>query len=271
MNANEKYARTLFDQYNCSGVPHLLFIDKNGEEVDRIIGYLPPSEYLLRIKDIKNDKYTLNDYLSKFDSGQSNSDLIAGIATKYEQRGDIENAKKFYSKIIKEYPDSQSDNYKKATYFIASNAFKTGVDMALQAYILSFPDSPFIIDAYFTMINHYSEKNMQNRELEIYSKMIKQFPEDAKVLNSYSWRMTELEVNLEDALEKVRQAIFLTNKEPHIQANILDTEAEVLWKLGRFNEAIKVIERAIAIDSKNQYFKDQKRKFLNSINTKEAA
>jgi len=101
--------------------------------------------------------------------------------------------------------------------------------------------------------------------------MIKQFPEDAKVLNSYSWRMTELEVNLEDALEKVRQAIFLTNKEPHIQANILDTEAEVLWKLGRFNEAIKVIERAIAIDSKNQYFKDQKRKFLNSINTKEAA
>ena len=55
MNANDKDARKLFDEYNCYGVPHLLFIDKDGKEVDRIIGYLPPSEYLLRIKDISND------------------------------------------------------------------------------------------------------------------------------------------------------------------------------------------------------------------------
>ena len=50
---------------------------------------------------------------------------------------------------------------------------------------------------------------------------------------------------------------------------ILDTEAEVLWKLERFDEAIEVIERAISIDSKNQYYKDQKKKFLSSKQTKE--
>ena len=44
----------------------------------------------------------------------------------------------------------------------------------------------------------------------------------------------------------------------------IDTEAEVLWKLNRFDEAIEAIEKAIIIDPDNQYFIDQKTKFLNS-------
>jgi tetratricopeptide (TPR) repeat protein len=269
MNANDQYAREIFDEYNCQGVPHLLFVDKNGKEVDRIIGYLPPSEYLLRIKDIKNNKHTLNDYLTQYNDGLNNADLIAEIASKYEQRGDMENAKEFYSIIIKEYPDLLSDHYKKATYFIASNAFRTGVDMALKAYILSFPDSPYIMDAYYSMLGYYSEKEMKNKELEIFSQLIQQFSEDANVLNQYAWRMTELDEKLEDALEKARKAVVLTVDNPQSQAMILDTEAEVLWKLERFDEAIEVIERAISIDSKNQYYKDQKKKFLNSKQTKD--
>ena len=269
MNANDKDARKLFDEYNCKGVPHLLFVDKDGKEVDRIIGYLPPSEYLLRIKDISNDKHTLNDYITQYNNGISSADLIAEIAAKYEQRGDIKNAKEFYSIIIKEYPDPSSDHYNKATYFIAATAFENGVDMALKAYILSFPDSPFIKDAYYTMLGYYTEKEMKNEELEIFSQLIQQFSEDANVLNQYAWRMTELDENLEDALDKARKAVALTADNPQSQAMILDTEAEVLWKLERFDEAIEVIERAISIDSKNQYYKDQKKKFLSSKQTKD--
>ena len=270
MNANDKEARVLFDHYNCKGVPHLLFIDKNGNEVDRIIGYMPPAEYLIRVKDITNNKYTLSDYLTQYNSGVSNTELIAEIAMKYEQRGDSDNAKEFYSILIKEYPDSESEYYQKATYYIAANAFKNGIQMALKAYINSFPNSPLIKDAYFTMINFYADKDLKKEELEIYSEMIKRFSEDANVLNSYSWRMTELDENLNDALNKIKKAVLLTSKNPLKQANLIDTEAEVLWKLNRLDEAIKAIERAISIDSKNKYFQDQKNKFLNSIRLKQS-
>ena len=94
--------------------------------------------------------------------------------------------------------------------------------------------------------------------------MLADLPENTGVLNSYAWRMAELEINLEDALIKVKRAVILSAANPSSQANIIDTEAEVLWKLKRFDAAIESIEKAIAIDSDNQYFKDQKEKFIQS-------
>jgi len=45
---------------------------------------------------------------------------------------------------------------------------------------------------------------------------------------------------------------------------VLDTKAEVLWKLEKTNEAIQIINQALLIDSENQYYKAQKEKFENS-------
>jgi len=264
MDANDEEARKIFDDYNCKGVPHLLFVDDKGNEVDRIIGYLPPSEYLARIQDIRNNKYTLDDFLAQYKKGDADAEIIAGIAMKYEDRGDSENAKEFYLILIKDYPDPTSEYYQRGTYFLASDAFKNGIPMALNAYIASFPDSPFIEEAFYTMAYHFADKEMREDELKVYAQMLSHFPDNTGILNSYAWRMAELEINLEDALIKVKRAVELSADDPNSQANIIDTEAEVLWKLKRFDAAIEAIERAIIIDGKNQYFKDQKEKFIQS-------
>ena len=94
--------------------------------------------------------------------------------------------------------------------------------------------------------------------------MIAQFPDSPGVLNSYAWRMAEIETNLKDALQKIKLAVQLAADDLQRQANIIDTEAEVLWKLKRFDEAIEAIERAIVIAPENQYFRDQKEKFIQS-------
>jgi len=264
MDANNEEARKIFDEYHCKGVPHLLFVDNKGNEVDRIIGYLPPAEYLSRIQDIINNKNTLNDYITQYENGEANANLIAGIAMKYEERVDSDNAKKFYSILIKDYPDPTSEYYQRGTYYLASDAFKNGIQMALNAYIVSFPGSPFIKEAFFTMAYHYADKEMKDDELTVYAQMLDHFPDDTGILNSYAWRMTEIGINLEDALVKVKRAVELSEDNPNSQANIIDTEAEVLWKLKRFDEAINAIEKSIMIDGENQYFKNQKDKFIQS-------
>ena len=85
-NANDEIGNQLYEKYNCQYVPHLLFVDSEGNEVDRIIGYLPPTEYLLRLKDIVEKRNTLDDYLTKYENGDSSEDLFAAIATKYKDR-----------------------------------------------------------------------------------------------------------------------------------------------------------------------------------------
>ena len=55
-NAREEIGSQLYKQYNCQYVPHMLFVDSEGNEVDRIIGFVPPTEYLLLLKDINAEK-----------------------------------------------------------------------------------------------------------------------------------------------------------------------------------------------------------------------
>ena len=45
----------------------------------------------------------------------------------------------------------------------------------------------------------------------------------------------------------------------------MDTKAEVLWKLGRVDEAIEVINECIQGNPEYQHYQDQKAKFLATM------
>ena len=232
--------------------------------MDRIIGFLPPGEYLSRIQDIRENKHTLDDYLTHYKNGEVTSDIIAGIAMKFEDRGEDDKANDYYTILVKDFPDDSSEYFQRGIFFLASLAFENGNKSALNVFIATHRDSPFIEDAHLTMVYHYADTEQRDEELHAYKKMIAQFPDSPGVLNSYAWRMAEIETNLKDALQKVKRAVQLAADDPQRQANIIDTEAEVLWKLKRFDEAIEAIERAIVIAPENQYFRDQKEKFIQS-------
>jgi tetratricopeptide (TPR) repeat protein len=245
----------------------LLFVDTEGKEVDRIIGFLPPTEYLLRIEDIVKKRNTLSDYLTRYNQGVKSADIIAAIAMKYEDRKENEKAAEFYSILISDFPDPTSEYYKKGKFFLASHEFIGGNENALRNYVSKNSGSPFCMNAYRKMVYHYADTEQIEKELSAYSEMLSLFPDDPGALNSYAWRMAEIETNLNDALIKVRKAIIITTDDPNRQAGIIDTEAEVLWKMNRFDEAIEVIERALSIEPDNQYFKNQKEKFIESRKT----
>ena len=78
--------------------------------------------------------------------------------------------------------------------------------------------------------------------------------------------MTEINQNLDLALEKANLALTLLEKDAQGIANIIDTKAEVLWKLGKIDEAIQTIQEALMIDPNNEYFQIQKEKFIESSN-----
>ena len=50
---------------------------------------------------------------------------------------------------------------------------------------------------------------------------------------------------------------------PCLFSNV-DTKAEVLWRMDLFDEAIKVIDEAISIDSEYKYYQEQRDKFKKS-------
>ena len=87
--------------------------------------------------------------------------------------------------------------------------------------------------------------------------------QSASFYNSFAWRMSEVGKNLDLALEKIHSDIAMVAEDDSSSlAGYMDTEAEVLWKMGNIEDAVRIIDKCIALQPDDKYFKDQKSKFL---------
>lgn len=86
--------------------------------------------------------------------------------------------------------------------------------------------------------------------------LISQEP-DPQVLNYYAWTLAERDMQLDRAEEMARLALQLT-PDDH---NIIDTLAEVLFRLGRVDEAIEWETKALELDPESTYYMEQIARF----------
>lgn len=80
---------------------------------------------------------------------------------------------------------------------------------------------------------------------------------DSGALNALAWYCATADMYLEESLDAAKRAVA---EEPENTA-ILDTLAEVYYRLGRKDEALDTIARAIAIDPEDNYLKSQQNRF----------
>lgn len=264
LNANEGEGRELADRYGIQGVPQMVFIQKDGTELDRIVGYLPPEEYAKRLAEITAGKNTIPDLETRRNENPRDLELLSLLAEKYQNANDTEQAREVYESILNQFSDSSDENVNKARFFLAMQDFFDGNAATIEYFIHKNPQSVFVRSAYEEMYRFYRANGKQDEEMKILDAMVEKFPDDPGVLNSFAWRMTEVELNLEEALEYAQKAVALTAGDPQGQSNIIDTEAEILWKLNRIDDAIAAIKKAIELDPENGYFETQLAKFSSS-------
>ena len=286
-------------KYRVMGYPTILLLDSEGNEIDRIVGYRPPEEFLNELNRIKNRENTLSDLITRYKQNINNSSVKIDLAEKYILMNLPDSARSLldniysYQKKKHQLDFSVSFNLSQLYYKIRSldrsieildQIVDSGVDSSDIAYffrllykskrssdidaLLEYAELSENIDrkqkSYWQIIRILKKyKREPDLEAELYLKVIDLYTSDYKylpsLLNSFSWRMTELEKNLDIALVKINKAL-----EYGEDIKILDTKAEVLWKLNRSEEAVEIIEKCILSDPQNKYYKDQKKKFLSA-------
>ena len=85
--------------HHVSGYPTTILAQKSGEEIDRLVGYEPPEEFLQTMIDYSNGIGTLEDLLGKA-KGSEDRALFYEIADKYKYRGGSEQAEIWYNKVL---------------------------------------------------------------------------------------------------------------------------------------------------------------------------
>ena len=265
INAESEAGEILFNKFQGTGYPLIVFLDSNGMEIDRFYGYKPPYEFSIKMENIIDGKNTFNYFLSEYEQGNYSSEILKPLADKYRDKGDNATALSLYYKSL-ETSNISKDDFTESKYHIASLSLNDDNIQLINNFLEDFESSKYFEKGVYDLIAYYKKNSQKDNELEAYKKYILKLNNSVNFLNSYAWRMSELNISLQDALNKIEQALLLIESSEPRYANILDTKAEVLWKMGNHDEAILIINKAIELDSESQYYKAQKEKFINSNN-----
>ena len=288
-------------KYRVKGYPTILLLDPSGNEIDRIVGYRPADEFIDELVRIKSGTNTLLYLQSKYLSNMDDPNLQLTLAEKYIDLNAVDSAKKHLKNIFQYYEKKDGFNFQNIfnisqlyyrigsidvsielldkivednidsseTAFFYGLLYKTKVSNEiddLMSYV-SITDNIEWQKLSYWQVMRIIKKSGEDSNLEasIYLKVVNLYDENYKylpsLLNGFAWRMAELGRNLPLALEKVNIAL-----EEGEDLKILDTKAEVLWKLGRNKEALDVINKCIQGDPEKKHYQEQKIKFLKNDN-----
>lgn len=258
----------LAKQFNVRGYPTTVFVNADGEEIDRIVGYLSKEKWLGEIRRINAGKNTYASLKEQVKSKPDDVNLLIQFAEKVEQRNRNSDQIPELWEQIRTLAETGTDEYVTAEYKLASiKAMEEQSPEPLESFIHEYPNEPQRISAYQTLVRLYRNSKMTTKEAEVFKTLADEAVQSGNaspgLLNSYAWRMSELETNLEDALAKAEKAVkMVQDQDAQTQAQVMDTQAEVLWKMGRTQQAVKVINQCIELQPEDEYYQKQKQKFL---------
>ena len=265
INAESKYGMPLFEKFKGTGYPMIIFFDKNKNEIDRMYGYYSAKTFLKKLNNISSGNGTFTDLLTKYKLGDNSSTTIFELAKKYFSKGDYDSSIELYEKVL-ENKDLSYNMFHESNYAISMIKLKNDDSQTMENYIQKYPESFLLKKSIIDLLMYYKFSFLEKKETDLYEEYIDKFSDDPLFINQYCWRMTELNTNLNKALQKINLSLSMIDENDTNKAMINDTKAEIFWKLGETDKAIITINESIETDPSNEYYKNQKRKFLNSIN-----
>ena len=228
---------------------------------------MPPAEYLAEMTRIRNGINTIPDLMKRLDNEPDNADLLVSLAGKVESMSGLKAAISYWE-ILFGLEGVEPKLHSSAALKLALFHAKENNDPeTLHSFINNETSTEVLPKAYDALRNFYRGNGDVNAEADTYRRYIDFMSgiqkETPGLLNGYAWRMTELGLNLDNALERINQAIALFTEEDGARekAQTMDTKGEVLWKLGRIDEAVAVMDECILLQPEDAYYKEQKAKF----------
>jgi len=252
----------LAKKFKVSGYPTILFINGDGNEVDRIVGYIPAKDFLKTIKDYNAGINTVG-YLTGLlkknsDSPEGNYKLAE---KKINNEGDNKSAKELLEKVLKSDPDNKQGYTDKAAFLLASAENKME---PVQQFMEKYPSSSKVKDAYMSLASMSFEiyKDFEKAD-NYYKQAYEKYGKDDEDLNfNYAQFLLgilySIDKNKNSTNEELSKGIELGAKCAEFSKGSINEGsayyymASLYFRLGNKDKANDAIDKAISLrDNKN--------------------
>jgi thioredoxin-related protein len=229
-------------KYGVAAYPTIVVIKSNGEEIDRILGYVPAEPFLKTITDYVEGRNTIGTLQADLEKKPDDASLQYALAEKFQDRNNAAKAAEHFQKVLALDPNNSLGHNEEAQYAVALSAFRSSKDPSqLVSFVDHYPKSEMIRQALSTIWRSYIKAKDAENARKYFLQTMEKLPNDAGLMNNYAWACAEQKINLDHAAEVAKKAVELATKDGD-RAGYIDTYATVEFARGNSEKAI-VLER----------------------------
>jgi thioredoxin-related protein len=248
--------KSLWKHFDLEYQSSVIFIDKNGKEIDRTISYNSDRDlYINFLKDVSIGKNSFSDIISTYQKDTLNVSNIYLMANKLFLRYQLNDAIKLYNKIIVLDPDNKFGYNPECSYKIAESELTlTGNLDKMREFIKTDVRNNFAPKAYEYLINDLINKGDSLNCIPLCKEAFNKYPESWEILNKYAWAVCTFKIkdDYQKALDMVQKSIVLNPYRP----GTYSTEAWIYFEMGNKEKAIEVQNKGIDIYPLPAYIQD---------------
>lgn len=234
-------------KYGVRAYPTILLINANGEEIDRLLGYIPPEPFLKSVKDYVIGVNSVAQVRAAVEKNPDDPVVQFAAATKYVSRNEPALAVGHYRKLLELDPENKLGHNEEAEFAVAVDVLQSEKNGAqLEAFAAKYPESANARRALGTLVTVSLRGGDAEGARKYFLRYTAKFPDDAGMMNSYAWTCAEKKINLDHAAETARAAVALARTDNE-RAMYLDTQATVEFGRGNVTEAITLEEKALGL------------------------
>ena len=266
------------EKYKVDGYPTILFLDADGNELDRIFGYYPTAQFKEYMADYSKGINTMKDLEAKLKNDPNNAEANYKMAEKLMFSDKLDEARKLFKKVIDADPENKSGRKDDAEYMLADISEKDVIITNLENFIKNNPESNVLKDAYTEVANAYNNNSDKDNAEKWFKEALTKFNGDMAVKISYSRYLNSIARTIgkdstSNAEDFKKGLSILENSLTYTPLNSTAAAQAYYWqsvfhlKLKEYSEAMFAIEKAIKIFD-NKTYREQREKVEKQLSNK---
>ncbi|MAQ31198.1 MAG: hypothetical protein CMD26_00465 [Flavobacteriales bacterium] len=209
-------------------------------------------------------------YHSSLYSGLIKDDYIYNkLVQMYWQQEKYNDVLKTVDEAISRFPFNTEFYYYKGLSLLNQEKYLETIETLLKGKDFIFENERLISDFYSIIGDAYHKMENHSESDQAYIKALKHNPKNTLVLNNYSYYLSIRGDDLVKAEEMIIRCIQLTEEKPN--ASYIDTYAWVLYQLERYDLALYQIELALTLSPSSSVLLDHYGDILYKLGRKEQA
>jgi tetratricopeptide (TPR) repeat protein len=249
------------DKFRVRAYPTLIVISPEGKEIGRYIGYMDPPDFVEVIGAYAAGQSQMDVLAAQLAKNPDDFDLQVNAGTVYSDAGRADDALPHFEKALTLDPNDERDRHAEIYHGMAEALYGAKRYEEAKTYygkvMKNYPESDYYNDSARRLAATEYKLGNSDEAVALYWSVTKDRQDDPGALNGFAWFCAQRQIGLEQALPAAQKAVELSKRDP----GILDTLAEVYYARGEYDDAIKIGKEALKSDPDDQYFKDQVVKF----------